>query len=173
VAKDDKLKEQLAESRHNERMVWLGATCAFGALSAALAYGAWQNWGPPFIGMMAILIVGFGAIFWVATPHMRQRRKDKIEQLGNPAKKPVLDNSAEELTLKDIVTEIKKSREDNTKNTIATSITILGVSFAIAGLLLILQSGVQIHLGWIGWMLFIFGAVIAVCTLLFSFRKNK
>jgi len=82
MVKNDRLKEELAESRHNERMALMWVTCGFGALAAALAYGAWQEFGPSFIVMMVILISGFIGI-WIAASRSRMRRRDSIRRLDD------------------------------------------------------------------------------------------
>jgi 4-hydroxybenzoate polyprenyltransferase len=158
LAKNDKLKEKIAESRHNEKAALTYVTCGFGALSAALAYGAWQGFDSIyFIAMMVVLIIGF-ALIGIRASHQRQKRRDWIEQLDNTIKKPAPDNRAEEPTNKEILEEIKKGN----KNALALSGAIWGVSLAIAGLLLILQFEVQPS----GWILLILGIVIAVFSFL-------
>ena len=83
MEKNEKLKEEIAESRHNESTALTYVTCGFGGLSAALAYGAWQGFvSIYFIAMMVILISGFLVIGNKAS-HQRRNRKDKIEQLDN------------------------------------------------------------------------------------------
>ena len=82
MEKNDKLKERIAESRHNEKAALTYGTCGFGALSAAFAYGAWQGFVSIyyFIAMMVILIIGF-ALIGIRAGNQRQKRRDWIEQL--------------------------------------------------------------------------------------------
>ena len=77
--KNDKLKEEIAEIRHNDIMGLMLATFGFGALSVAIAYGLWQGaW--PFVGIIVIIIIGFWRLFSVVISNKR-RRKNLIKQL--------------------------------------------------------------------------------------------
>ena len=79
MAKNDKLKEELAESRHDDIVGIMLGTFGFAGLSAVFAYWQVQGW---LAGIELLVIIGVG--FWVAcfiAKRKAKSRKDKIEQL--------------------------------------------------------------------------------------------
>jgi len=81
MSKNDRLKEELAESRHTDVIGLMLGTFGFGALSVAIAYGLWQGvWA--FLGMIVIIAIGYWAVSSYARRKAR-RRKDLIKQLDN------------------------------------------------------------------------------------------
>lgn len=89
MAKNDKLKEEIAESRHDDIIGIMLGTFGFAGLSAAIAFSVWQ-WqqnGPwqglsAFLGMIIIIGVGFLKVCSIARRKARSR-KSLIEQLDN------------------------------------------------------------------------------------------
>lgn len=81
MAKNDKVKEELAESRHDDVIGIMLGTFGFAGLSAVFAYWQVQGW---LAGIELLVIIGVG--FWVVCSIARRKaksRKDKIKQLGN------------------------------------------------------------------------------------------
>lgn len=94
MAKNDKLKEELAESRHEEIVVIMLGTFAIGGLSLAIAFGVWQGQqhGPwqgisAFFGTAIIIVAGYWGIGKTVS-RRAQSRKVNIKKLGNTEKKP-------------------------------------------------------------------------------------
>jgi hypothetical protein len=89
MAKSDKLKEELAESRHEEIIGIMLGTFGVAALSLAVAFGVWQwqqngSAAVPSTLFGLLLIIGFGywAVCSLASRRSRNRKK-KIQQLDN------------------------------------------------------------------------------------------
>ena len=145
MAKNDELKERIAESRHNEKAALTYGTCGFGALSAALAYGAWQGFvSIYFIAMMVILIIGF-VLIGIRASHQRQKRRDWIEQLDNPENNTTPDTNThdtntKEPTLQEIMNELHKIQcelneaEGRDRVMAWIAFTVLGATIIIASL---------------------------------------
>jgi MFS family permease len=136
MAKKDKLKEELAESRHGEIIALMLGTFAIGALSVAIAVGWWQGWWASF-PIMALIIIGLWGLRFLANRNTR-RRKEKIEQLDNQEESQMPAKSTKQPTLKEIMDEIKESRKA-TSRAVAISMAIFGATIAIAGLTLFMQ----------------------------------
>ncbi|MGD9116338.1 MAG: hypothetical protein PVJ61_04060, partial [Dehalococcoidia bacterium] len=91
---NDKLKEELAESRHEEITTIMLGTFAFGGFALAIAFGAWQwqlhgLWQGSLAFFGTAIIIGLG--YWGISNAVSRRgreRKDKIKQLGKDAEKP-------------------------------------------------------------------------------------
>jgi len=98
--KNDKLKEELAESRHIEIITLALAALGFAGISLGVAYGIWRGW-PSAFGMMSIVIAGWLSLYCIARRNSK-RRKDKIKQLDNEEQKPLSESSAKEPTNQDI-----------------------------------------------------------------------
>lgn len=79
MAKSDRVKEELAESRHNDVMGLTLGAFGFAGVSLAIAYGMWQGW-LEFIPMIVIIAIGY---FWIdcVARRNRQRRSDLIQRL--------------------------------------------------------------------------------------------
>ena len=155
MAKNDKIKEQLAESRHNERMALTWLTVGFVALSAAIAYGVWQ--GTTYgvqqgvgaaVGVLLLILIGF-IMIWVAASRNRRERKELIEQLDNTKKEPT--NKEIMVKLHKIQDELKKAELRD--RVIAWFVLVsVGAGFALAS--------VVAHQWWnvlIGVVFFIIG----------------
>jgi len=88
MAKDDKLKEELNESRHDEIIGIMLGTFAIGGFTLAIAFGAWQ-WQQhglwqglsAFSGTAIIVVLGYLGASHIAS-RRAQHRKKKIEQLA-------------------------------------------------------------------------------------------
>lgn len=79
MRKDDRLTEELAESRHVETIRLALAVLGITGISLGVAYGVWRGWLVSTI-MMTIVIVGWILLYSLARRNSR-RRKDRIEQL--------------------------------------------------------------------------------------------
>jgi hypothetical protein len=130
MAKNDKLKEELAESRHSEIIALMLGTFAIGALSVAIAVGWWQGWWASF-PIMALVIIGLWGLNFLATRNTRSR-KVKIEQLDNKEEGQMPAKNTKEPTNQEIMYEIKKTHT-------ITFLTLL-VSVTVAGLILVVSS---------------------------------
>jgi len=98
--KNDKLKEELAESRHIERITLALAALGFAGISLGVAYGVWKGWLLSTI-MMVIVIAGWLSLYYIARRNSK-RRTDKIKQLDNEEQKPMPASSIKEPTNQDI-----------------------------------------------------------------------
>jgi type IV secretory pathway TrbD component len=164
MAKNDRLKEEIAESRHNDIMALTLGVFGFAGLSAAFAYWMVQGWVAA-IELMVIIAIGF-ALIQIRARRSWQKRKDLIKQLDNTKRNTTPDNSIKEPTPKEIMDEIKESRKD-TKRAIAITLAIFGATIAITGLTVREQLQLQSY----GLELIILGvATFGVSSLLF-FRK--
>jgi uncharacterized membrane protein YdjX (TVP38/TMEM64 family) len=81
MTKNDKLREELAESRHIEIITLALAALGITGISLGVAYGVWKGWLLSTI-MMTIVIVGWLSLYYIARRNSR-RRKEKIKQLDN------------------------------------------------------------------------------------------
>jgi membrane protein implicated in regulation of membrane protease activity len=79
--KNDKLKEELAESRHVEIMTVGLAALGFAGAAIAIAYGIQVGWQLS-LSMWGILAVGWGTLYYLARRNSR-KRSEKIKQLDN------------------------------------------------------------------------------------------
>lgn len=81
MAKNDKLKETLAESRHDDMLGFALGAFGFAGISVALAYWQIQGW----MSALEILVVLAAAMFGVNSISNRKKRARKklIEQLDN------------------------------------------------------------------------------------------
>jgi hypothetical protein len=77
--KNDKLKEELAESRHQETITVALAALGFGGISLGVALGLAAGWSSG-IPMMSIVIVGWFVLSYI-TRRNNQERKDRMKQL--------------------------------------------------------------------------------------------
>lgn len=150
MAKNDKLKEELAESRHKETIgVRFGAFILAG-LALAVAYGQWQGWlaSLPIFGFIA---VGF-VLGIVGIKREAQKRKEIIEQLDNQKQNPMPAKSTKEPTNKDIMYEIKRTRALSR----VLSLIIFFASVGVAGLILVVSNSYPLPQNslWYGWLLF-------------------
>jgi hypothetical protein len=85
MAKNDKVREELAESRHVETIRLALATVGIAGISLGVAYGIWRGWLYALI-MMTIVIVGWLSLYFIAR-HNSTKRKDKISQLDEEEQK--------------------------------------------------------------------------------------
>jgi len=85
MTKDGKLKEELAESRHDDMLGLALGAFGFAGISVALAYWQVQGWIPA----LELLAVLAAAMFGVSSISNRKKRARKklIEQLDNEEQK--------------------------------------------------------------------------------------
>jgi len=89
MAKNDKIKEQLAESRHNETIRLMAATFGLGILSIAFAYGMLVNSYVMLTALQVlqallpfiVLLVIWFAIIGIFACSSRRERKGLIKQI--------------------------------------------------------------------------------------------
>jgi fatty acid desaturase len=152
MAKNDKLKEELAESRHKEIVGLRFGAFILAGLALAVAYGQWQGWlmSLPIFGLIAFgLVLGIPSIKREAG-----KREDKIEQLGNSEKKPATDNGAEEPTLQAIMEKLHKIQDElkeaELRDRVAAWLVLVsvGAGFAMASAVAHLWWNVLIGVGF-------------------------
>jgi len=81
MGKNDKLKEELAESRHAETITLALGALGIAGISLGVAYGVWKGWLLSTI-MMVIIIVGWLSLYFLGRRN-NQRRREKIKYLDN------------------------------------------------------------------------------------------
>ena len=79
MTKEDKLKEELAESRHQETITVSLAALGFGGIALGVALGIAAGWSSG-ISMMSIVVAGWFALSYI-TRRNNEKRKDKVKQL--------------------------------------------------------------------------------------------
>jgi hypothetical protein len=78
MTKDDKLKEELAESRHQETITVALAALGLGGISLGIGLGIAAGW-PAGIPMVVIVIAGWFGLSY-QTRRNNQKREDRVKQ---------------------------------------------------------------------------------------------
>lgn len=139
MGKNDKLKEELAESRHVETITLALGALGIAGVSLGVAYGVWKGWLLSTI-MMLIIIAGWLSLYYLARRNS-QKRRDKMKQLDNEEQNPMPECSAKELTNQDIVNKLHEIQNEFNRAELRDRVLAwlgfisVGASFALASVL--------------------------------------
>lgn len=141
MAKNDKLKEKIAEIRHDEIILIMMVTLVFAGIALAITFVAWPyntSGSAGWSKVTFVLILGSLIVFWVvmlAVFHFicKGKRKKLIKELGNDGKKPETANSTKEPTNRDIMNELKEA-EGKSRVMMWITFSAVGGSIIVASL---------------------------------------
>ncbi len=167
MAKNDKLKEKIAELRHKDITLLMYGTFGFAGLALTIAFVAWLYGTSGFAAWQKVVYsllfsLPVATLVWAAVSYVsrnKREREDLIKQLGNTEKKPVPDNSTKEPKIKEIMDKLHKIQGE-LKEAEGKSRVMMWITFMVVGAAIIVAS-LEPQYWWtiLGGVMFIIGGL--------------